>query len=260
MDDFVKTILSDRAEIVENLDKLIDYGNKFKKDKMQLSLFDSSNEAKPQMGKVIDVDFNKMIEKERDTLGVCLAYDIFDKHVLVRKRFCNNTIRTFNELTESKPSGIVLIASISNIDYRKSKADNNYAKITLQDHNSSCTVYLWGKTYQTSIGRIFKNRIYLIELGYNKDNDSAFILNIKEIESIKPEDHISTIVLHIDEFKTISKIREYVFKKMVSFKPERFKLVFNYKGDLFYPTYMITFTEENYLYLKELINDITVIK
>jgi len=260
MDDFIKSKLSDRAQIIGNLDNLIKHGNELKKSASQLSLFGSSNEAKPQMVEIEHVDFNKMIEGEKNALGICLTYDIFDKHVLIRKRFCNHTIRTFNELTESRPTGIMLIASVSDIDYRKSLSGNNYAKITLQDHNSSCIVYLWGQIYQSYISRVFKNRIYLVELGYNKDTDSAFIINIKSIEDIQPQDHISSIILYIDEMKNVVKVRGYIFDNMLRFEQSFYNLVFNYKGDEIHPKYKISFTEQDYLYLKELITNIGVVK
>lgn len=259
MNDQIKQELLNRVTIVNNLDNLVKYGNNFKKNLQQFSLFGDSIEIKPQIPQAEYINYDEIIAKEKDILGVCLTYNIFDRYYLVKKRFCNNTISSLNEMTESCPTGIMLLASVDDIEYRKSMSGNNYAKITIQDHNDSCKAYLWGKYYQNNISKIFKNQIYLIELGYKKDNESIFIVNIRKVEDIDPKDFISELALEIDKSNVI-KVREYVFNNMFKGIQGDYNLIFRYTGVDSIAPYKVSFSESDYLYLKDLVINIEIKK
>ena len=49
MNNQIRDVLSNRVTIVENIDNLVKYGNDFKKNLQQLSLFGNSIEAKPKL-------------------------------------------------------------------------------------------------------------------------------------------------------------------------------------------------------------------
>jgi len=251
MNNQIRDVLSNRVTIVENIDNLVKYGNDFKKNLQQLSLFGNSIEAKPKLSEINNINYYEAVTKEKNILGICLTYNIFDKYFLIKKRFCNNTISSLNEMTEDCPSGIILLSSINDIEYRTSLAGNKYAKLQLQDYDSSCGVYLWGSAYQKNISKIFKDRIYLIELGYNKDNESVFIINIRPVDDINPQEYISTIILGIDKSNTV-KTREYVFKNMFMGTTGDYNLIFRYSEVDYAAPYKIIFNEEHYLYLKDL--------
>lgn len=260
MNNQIRETLANRAVIMNNLENLIKYGNDFKKNSQQLSLFGSSIEAKPRMIVPDYINFDDMIKKEKDALGVCLTYDIFNRYILLIKRFCNNNVMSLNSMTESKLNGIILIASIADIEYKKSIAGNNYAKITIQDANDSCNVFLWGTIYQTHISKVIKDKLYMIELGYNKENESVFILNIKDLNSIDPKEHISTIVLGLNNFSNVVAVRKYVFESMFYGTLGDYNLIFKYNDDEIVAPYKIKFTEEDYLFLKNHITHLDVIK
>lgn len=256
MNQEIISTLNERNIILSNLDSLIKHGNDSKKNKNQLSLFGGQESFKPKLSEPENTNYQDLLDKEKDTLGVCLTYNIFDRHILLVKRFCNNTVRSLNEMTESKQSGIVLIAQITDFKFKKSKAGNNYAKITIQDHNSSAEAYIWGDIYKKHISSLFKGQIYLIELGYNKDNESVFILNIKDVRDIDPKDYVSKIILHLNNFRDAVLVRPYTFKMWGS----DYALDFNYNGQIINAPYRINMTEEHFSYLKQHITDIEVEK
>lgn len=250
-----------RATIVENAESLIKSCSRNNKD--QLSLF-SENKNETIELKIPDlVNYEDWIQKESDVLGVALTYNIQDKYILHSKRFCNNTLRSINQLSESQ-GGIIFIAKIDQIEYKTSLLGNNYARISWKDYDSECNMFLFGDMYQKLISKAFKGRYYLCECSYNKDKESLSIINFRPIEDISIEQYVQTIVLETKTKDDIFNLRNYIFKNMIGSK---YNLVFKVReygntadGDEFKAPYKINFTEENYCDIKRFINDLTVRK
>ena len=253
MNDEIKSKLEWRETVVDNLEKLIKHGSN--QDNNQLSLFGNSKETiKLETPKVFN--YKQILDKETEVLGVNLTYNVFDRYILIYKRFCNSTIRTVVESTESINKAIFL-ATVRDIEYKKSQAGNNYAKILLQDHDSSISVFLWGEFYKKKISSIFKDKIYLIEVTYNNENNSTAIVNLRDVNDIDIKDYISSIIIHLDSPKNTAKVVPYIHQKMFG---NDYNFKFNYCGDIFNAPYKINFSEENYLYLKDFITNLTVEK
>jgi len=244
-----------RATIVENSESLIKSCSRNNKD--QLSLFAETKNETIDLKIPQDVNYEELLQREVDLMGVALTYNIQDKYILHFKRFCNNTLRSINELSESQGK-IVFIAKIDTIEYCTSLAGNNYARILWKDSDSECRMFLFGEQYQKLISKAFKGRYYLCECLYNKDKESLSIVNFKAIEDIEIADSVSTIVLNVkDDIESVVSIRNYVFTKMIG---NQYDLIFVYKGSENKAPYKINFTEENYCDIKELITNIDVRK
>ncbi len=254
MNDEIKSKLEWRATIIDNSDKLIKHGSS--KFNNQFSLFEDDNKASIKLDPPKDINYKDILDKETNVLGVNLTYNIFDRHILVNKRFCNSTIRTVVELTEDA-NKLIFLAVVKDIEYKKSAAGNNYAKILLQDHDSSVSAFLWGDFYKRKISSVFKDRIYLVEVNYNDKNNSTSIVNIRDVNEVNPEEYISTIIFHLDKLEDAPKVIPYIHAKMFG---SRYALKFKFDGDIFIPQYKINFCEEDYLYLKNFITDLTVEK
>lgn len=255
MNKIIRDKLLWRATIVENSESLIKSCSRNNKD--QLSLFAETKNETIDLKTPENINYEQILQREVDLMGVSLTYNIQDKYILHSKRFCNNTLRSINELSESQGK-IVFIAKIDTIEYCTSQAGNNYARVLWKDYDSECRMFLFGEQYQKLISKAFKGRYYLCECSYNKDKESLSIVNLKAIEDIEIADSISTIVLSVkDDVESVISIRNYVFTKMIG---SQYDLVFVYKGAENKAPYKINFTEENYCDIKEFINDLTVRK
>ena len=253
MNQEIKDKLLWRATIIENSESLIRSCSR--NDKAQLSLFEETKHETITL-EIPEINPEDWVRKESDVLGVSLTYNIQDRYILHSKRFCNSTLRSINELTESGDK-LIFIARIDEIEYRKSLAGNNYARINWKDYDSEAKMFLFGDKYQKLISRAFTGRYYLCECLYNKDKESLSIVNFKAIEDIIIEDSVSTIMLEVENPYLIAELRNYIFKKMIG---TQYNLVFLYKGDKIEAPYKINFTEENYCDIKELIINIYVKK
>lgn len=255
MNQQIKDTLLWRATIVENSESLIKSCSHNNKD--QLSLFADIKNETIVLNVPDNIDNEQLIQKEVDVLGVALTYNIQDRYILHSKRYCNNTIRSINELTESQGK-LIFIAKINDIEYKTSLAGNNYARVSWRDYDSEATMFLFGDQYQKLISKAFKGRYYLCECSYNKDKESLSVVNFKAIEEIEIAENISTIILSVkDDIESIVSLRGYIFNKMIG---SQYNLIFIYKGQENKAPYKINFTEENYCDIKEFINDLTVIK
>lgn len=244
-----------RATIVENSESLIKSCSRNNKD--QLSLFAETKNETVDLKIPKDVNYETLLQKEVDLMGVALTYNIQDRYILHSKRFCNNTLRSINELSESQGK-IVFIAKIDEIEYKTSLSGNNYARILWKDSDSECRMFLFGDQYQKLISKAFKGQYYLCECLYNKDKESLSIVNFKAIEDIEITENVSTIILHVeDDIESVISLRNYVFTKMIG---SQYDLIFIYKGSENKAPYKINFTEENYCDTKELITNIDVRK
>jgi DNA polymerase III alpha subunit len=252
MNDDIKDKLLWRATIIENSESLIKSCSRINKN--QLSLFEEVKNDAVELKSPQDLNYDLMVEKEVDVLGVALTYNIQDKYILHTKRFCNHTLRSINELMVDE-GRIVFIAKINDIEYRTSMAGNNYAKIFWKDFDSTTRMYLFGDMYQKLISKAFKGRYYLCECSYNKDKDSLNIVNFKAIEELEIKEYINEIVLVVDDPEKLPELRNYVWKNMIG---DEYKLTFLYKGVEFSAPYKIKFSEENYLDIKDLITNINV--
>ena len=252
MNQTIKDKLLWRATIVENSESLIKSCSR--NDKNQLSLFESVKNETVSLNVPEDINYEALIEKEVDILGVALTYNIQDRYVLYYKKFCNNTLRSINELTETS-NGLIFIAKISDIEYRVSGAGNNYAKIWWKDDDSTTRMYLFGDAYQKLISKAFKGRYYLCEASYNKDKESLNIVRFRAIEDLDLADYITTILIYVEDPESIVELRNYVFSKMIG---STYDLIYVYKGDEFKAPYKINFTEENYCDIKDLIINLNV--
>lgn len=254
INDEIKSTLHWRATILANAERLIKYGSQA--DNSQLSLFGNDNKQFVKLEEPQEVDYNDILDKEKDVLGVNLIYNVFDRYILIAKRFCNNTVRSLVEKTESA-SGIAFLAMVTDIEYKKSGAGNNYAKIYLRDNDSTIRVYLWGDVYRKNISRIYKNKIYLVEVNYNKEKDTTSITNIKDVEEIEIERFVKSLTIYLDDARSAVLAKFYIDNKMFG---SQYNLYFNYNDEVFKAPFKINFNEENYLYLKNIILDIGVEK
>lgn len=252
MNQLIKDKLLWRATIIENSESLVKSCSR--NDRNQLSLFDDVKHETVSLKIPEELDNDLWIQKESDTLGVSLAYNIQDRYILHSKRFCTHTLRTIDQLVESNEK-VIFIAKIEKIEYRVSLAGNNYAKVYFKDYDSEVRMYLFGEFYQRLISRAFKGRYYLCEASYNKDKDSLSVINLKAIEELEIADYVSTIILSIEDPEDIVELRNYVFSKMIG---SQYNLVYLYKGDEFKAPYKINFTEENYCDIKDLIINLNV--
>lgn len=250
MNSVIESKLLWRATIIENAESLIKSGSH---NKNQLSLFEDVKNDTISL-RIPEVNYQEMIQKETDVLGVALTYNIQDKYIIHSRRFCNHTLRSINELTESE-GNLNFIAKINDIEYRVSTAGNNYAKIFWQDYDSTVKMYLFGKTYQKLVSRAFKGRYYLCSAIYNKDKESLSIVNFKAIEDILITEYVSTITLVVEDPESIVELRNYIFKNMIG---SDYNLEYSYKGDIVVAPYKISFSEENYLDIKDLIINLTI--
>lgn len=241
-----------RATIVENSESLIKSCSR--NNKNQLSLFAETKNETINLKEPQDVNYEELLQREVDLMGVALTYNIQDRYILHSKRFCNNTLRSINELSESQGK-IVFIAKIDAIEYKTSLSGNNYARILWKDSDSETRMFLFGEQYQKLISKAFKGRYYLCECSYNKDKESLLIVNFKAIEDIEIADSVSTIILDIKDPESMVLLRGYVFSRMIG---SQYDLILQYKGSEFNAPYKINFTEENYCDIKELINNLTV--
>jgi DNA polymerase III alpha subunit len=253
MNQEIRDTLAWRAEILHNSEKLVKFGSKA--NTTQLSLFGDSREQ-ITMEKPSDVNYELMIEKEKEVLGVNLLYNIFDRYVLVSRRFCNHTIRTINEIT-SQSQKVFFLGQVTDIEYRKSTTGNNYAKVFFRDNDSTIKVYLFGEMYRRYISSVYKERIYLVEADFNAEKGSINIVNMKQADEIEPEKFISTVTIHLNDFRSALNVKAYIDNNMFG---SRYELYFTYDGERFRAPFKINFSEENYLFLKDKINDITVDK
>jgi len=241
-----------RATIIENVESLVKSCSR--NDKAQLSLFAEVERETISLKIPENVNYDKMIEKEADILGVSLTYNIYDRYILHYKKFCNHTLRSINELTESS-NKLVFIAKLQEIEYRLSATGNNYAKIFWKDYDSVTRMYLFGKTYQQLISRAFKGQYYLCEATYNKDKESLSIDKFRALDEIEIKEFVSTIVLYVDSPESAFELRHYIFNNMIGFD---YNVIFIYKGDEFKAPYKIKFNEDHYLDIKDLITNIEV--
>ena len=130
MNQEIKDKLLWRATIIENSESLIRSCSR--NDKAQLSLFEETKHETITL-EIPEINPEDWVRKESDVLGVSLTYNIQDRYILHSKRFCNSTLRSINELTESGDK-LIFIARIDEIEYRKSLAGNNYARINWKDY------------------------------------------------------------------------------------------------------------------------------
>lgn len=254
MNQQIRDNLYDRAVTLENLESIMKSCSN--KNSSQLSLFDDVKKETISLKIPENVNYDEMIQKEVDVLGVSLTYNIQDRYILHSRRFCNHTLRTINELTESQDR-IVFIGRLDEIEYKKSLAGNNYARITWKDYDSECRMFLFGDSYQKLISRAFKNRYYLCECSYNNDKNSLSIANFRPIEDININEYITTIILEPKTKEHIFQLRDYIFSNMIG---GEYNLIFNmdeYDSEFAAP-YKIRFTEENYCDIKDLIKNINV--
>jgi DNA polymerase III alpha subunit len=253
MNDDVIEILRHRATIIENISGLHSYGNKAGSDKQQLSLFGDAVESKISLIEPKDINYDKLLEDEKDVLGVYLTYNPFDSYILVEKKFCTHNIESLMDLNADAKKGIILLARVNEIKYKKSEAGNSYAKLIINDATSGCMVYLWGKKYGELIGNIFNNQIYLIELGYKNDGNTLFVVNMRTASSVPIEKIVKNISLYIADIEDIPKVREYVYGNMIGSK---YSLSFIFNGEIYNAPYKVDFDSNDYYYLKNFIYDI----
>lgn len=252
MNQQIRDNLYDRAVMLENLESIMKSCSN--KNSSQLSLFDDISKETISLKMPENVNYDEMIQKEVDVLGVSLTYNIQDRYILHSRRFCNHTLRTINELTESQDR-IVFIGRLDDIEYKKSLAGNNYGRIIWRDYDSECRMFLFGDSYQKLISRAFKNRYYLCECSYNNDKNSLSIVNFRPIEDINIEEYVSTIIIEPKDKYHIFSLREYVFGNMIG---GGYNLIFLYEGQELVAPYKVRFTEENYCDIKDLIKNINV--
>jgi len=247
--------LRHRAIIINNIDGLNSYGLSFNKNKQQLSLFGDAVESKISLVESNDINYGELIEKEKDSLGVYLTYNPFDEFILVNKKYCNNTIESLLDVANDCKKGIILLARIIEVKYKKSAAGNSYAKVIIGDSTGNYMVYLWGKDYSKLIKDIFKDQIYLIELGFIKDGNTFFVVNIKEARNIDIEKYVKEICLQIEDPENIPIVREYIFSNMIG---SQYSLSFIHNGEKYDAPYRINFTSDDYYYLKDYITNLKI--
>ena len=119
MNKIIRDKLLWRATIVENSESLIKSCSRNNKD--QLSLFAETKNETIDLKTPENINYEQILQREVDLMGVSLTYNIQDKYILHSKRFCNNTLRSINELSESQGK-IVFIAKIDTIEYCTSVA------------------------------------------------------------------------------------------------------------------------------------------
>jgi DNA polymerase III alpha subunit len=172
MNDEVSNILRERAKIAINIDKLINHGKKKQENPGQLSLFDADNslESFPILDEPENFDPINMIKKEKELLGFNILHSLFDEYELIRCRYCDST---FNELiTSTEPfENKTILAEIREIEYKKSKMGNQYAKVTFSDRNVEEKLYLFGKLYKNNISKCHPGEIYLLTLSSDSEDD-----------------------------------------------------------------------------------------
>jgi DNA polymerase-3 subunit alpha len=247
--------LASRATVLNNIDGLVSYGLNFNKNKQQMSLFEDVVESKMSLNIPENIEYEKLLEQEKDVLGVYLTHNPFDDFILVRKKFCNNTIEGLLDVQDDCKSGIVLIARINEVKKKHSKAGNQYSKLMIGDSSSNFMVYLWGDKYNKLSPHIFNNNIYLIELGFRKDGNTFFVVNMKNLNSFDISRFVKKIIMHISDVEDIPKTREYIISNMIG---NTYNLSFVFGGEIFDAPYKINFNGDNYNYLKNYITDLRV--
>lgn len=244
-----------RATVLSNIGNLIAHYSK--KDTAQMSLFPISEDTSFEMTRPENINYKEIAAAEKDVLGVCLSYNEFDRFVLERLRFCNTTIEGINELIEDSDN-LIFIATVDDIEYKKSQFGNNYAKLTLRDNITSINLFLFGDMYKKYIASIYKNKFYLIRASYTAETQRTNILSIKGIEDIDISDYVSGIKIYLgQDMAKLFYVKQYAGTKMFG---NKFDLIFIYNGEEFKHPCKINFTEENYLDIKDSINSIEIIK
>lgn len=252
MNQQIRDSLLERETILENIESIMKSCSN--KNTSQLSLFEDVKTETISLKIPENVNYDELIQKEVDVLGISLTYNLQDRYILHSRRFCNHTLKTIEELT-SNENRIVFIAKIDDIEYKKSLLGNNYARITWKDYDSEATMFLFGDNYQKLISRAFKGRYYLCECNYNNEKNSLSIVNFRPIEDINIEEYISTIIIEPKDKYHIFSLREYVFSNMIG---GGYNLIFLYEGQELVAPYKVRFTEENYCDIKDLIKTINV--
>jgi len=250
MNENIKSTLEWRATILENSDSLIKSSGK--KNVNQLSLFAEVESETISLKVPETVDYDLMLEKEANVLGLALTYSIQDRYILHSQRFCNSNIKTIAELTTDVKQ-LLFIAKLDKIDYKQSINGNSYGRLFLKDTDSEITAYLFGDNYVKIIPSLFKRRYYLIKASYKAENNSLIVSDAKEINDIQITDYVKTIVIEIREPEAIVKLRNYIFQNMIG---SEYSLVFLYNDQEIMAPYKIRFDAEHYSTIKPWINNI----
>jgi len=244
-----------RATALSNIGNLIAHYSK--KDTAQMSLFPISEDTSFEMRRPEVINYKEIANAEKDVLGVCLSYNEFDKFILERLRFCNTTINGLNDVIEDNDN-LIFIATVDEIEYKKSQFGNNYAKLTLRDNIASINLFLFGDLYKKHISSIYKNKFYLIKASYSATLQRTNILSIKSIEDINITDYVSGIKLYLgQDMVKLFLVKQYVNTKM---NGNMLDLIFVYDGEDFKHPCKINFNEEIYLDIKDNINSIEIIR
>jgi DNA polymerase III alpha subunit len=213
MDKSTEIILTNRQILLDNVG---DLHNKYKNhNPNQLSLFDNKENEINELQLKSNVNFNDLLNKEKEVLGICISYNRLIPYSLIRSKICNTNIGNVFD-NKKNNDNLKFIGNLSSIKHMTAKSSGNkYAKLFFEDETGVYEFYLFGEQYKKYIQSTFTDRIYMVKATYKLDRGSAFVTKLIEADRLDISKIISNIYIEISSTEKAIKIREYVYKNMI---------------------------------------------
>lgn len=254
-------VLTRRYTIINNIDRLINYGKKYQKNNSsnQLSLFNNDtvildrielNCNKPSENELVDLSF-----KESSVIGFMLTYDVYSEYSLIEKVLKTISLNDIIMCSNNNEK-MNFIAYVDKIEEYTSQLKNRYAKISFKKGNVNQYMYLFGKNYKENINNIYTGNIYIIRCLYK--NSSYSILKIQDCKGLDVKKYIKKVSIVVNNINNLEKVNNYIFAKMKN--KGNFTLEFIVLDTKYPMKYKVNISNENINYLSTIGADILINK
>lgn len=205
-----------RQSIIDNADKLIQHGNKFKKTQQsgQLSLFGTTDIEITRFDlikrELTDAELLKLADDETKAIGLPLTYDVFNEFFMIEKTLCNSTAEEVFFSTDKNREDIFL-AKVQSIESRNSKSGNKYCKVFLIRNNIEIKTYLFGDDFAKQLPNIKTGSIHIVKTIRN--GDMLSIKKIQTCDSIDASKYIKQVIVDISDcnLSSITSVRNHLY-------------------------------------------------
>ena len=198
--------INKKGELV--IDSLINYGNRYKQDKQQNqnSLFGDFEDieiAKPEIPKAEEMSLLEKLNKEKELIGIFLSSHPLDRYKIPLNYGCTSLAK-LQELKNGQQNyeftvGGMVIATREG----KTKRDQNFGILTLEDYSGAYEFPLFGKDY-ADFGKFLKNDFFLLIKGKLQERGSDWKFTKKDDSQPKEwETKITEIQLLEDVYEKL---------------------------------------------------------
>jgi DNA polymerase III subunit alpha len=134
------------------IEELIKYGNKIQDESglSQQSLFGNSSQGgikKPDLPQCEEWDKIKLLNLEKELIGVYLSAHPLDDYKLEIKSFCNCSLSDFTDMKALFGRELKIAGIVTDVENRTTKTGNPFGSITIEDYTSSYKITFFGKDY-----------------------------------------------------------------------------------------------------------------